>query len=145
MILLSAALTREHVTNSRLSMQEQKTTMSGDYDDLPKGDILEAPDFNALLVENPVATFAVRISGKSMTGAGIYPGDIAVVNRAREPKNGDIVLAVVDREFTLKRYRNRNGRITLQADNPKFADIEIVDGMDFEVWGVVSSSIRMLT
>ncbi len=102
------------------------------------------PDFNALLVENPVATFAVRIAGKSMTGAGIYPGDLAVVNRAREPKNGDIVLAVVGREFTIKRYRNRNGRITLQADNPKFADIEITEGVYFEIWGCVTSSIRML-
>ncbi len=119
--------------------------MNDDFDDsAPKGDILEAPDFNALLVENPVATFTVRISGKSMTGAGIFPGDIAVVNRAREPKNGDIVLAVVDREFTIKRYRSRNGKITLQAENSRYPDIEITDGMDFQVWGVVSSSIRML-
>jgi DNA polymerase V len=119
--------------------------MCDDYDDHShRGDIIDAPDFNSMLVENPVATLAVRISGKSMTGAGIFPGDIAVVNRAREPKNGDIVLAVVDREFTIKRYRNRNGKITLQAENPRFADIEITEGVDFEIWGVVSSSIRML-
>lgn len=107
--------------------------------------ITDPIDFNALLVTNTVATFAVRIAGKSMTGAGIFPGDIAVVNRAREPQNGDIVLAVVDREFTIKRYRNRNGKITLQADNPRFADIEITEGVDFEIWGVVAHSIRMLT
>lgn len=109
----------------------QQDNMNDDRDnsDLP-GDMPTGPlDFNALLVENPVATFAVRIAGKSMTGAGMFPGDIAVVNRARAPKNGDIALAVVDREFTLNRYRNRGGRMTLQADNPRCPDIEITNGM----------------
>lgn len=51
------------------------------------GEIAKLPDFNTMLVENPAATFAVRVSGKSMTGAGIFPGDVAVVNRARTPVN----------------------------------------------------------
>jgi DNA polymerase V len=102
------------------------------------------PDFNALLVENPVATFAVRVSGKSMTGAGIFPGDIAIVNKARVPVNGSIVVAIVDNEFTLKRYRVKGGAIYLQAENPAFTDIKITEGMYFEVWGVVTNSIRTL-
>lgn len=60
-------------------------------------------DFNELLVKNPAATFAVRISGESMTGAGVFPGDIAVVDRSPMPFNGCMVLALIEGEFTIKR------------------------------------------
>ncbi len=110
--------------------------MSGD-------EILNDPiDFNQLLVENPVATFAVRVAGESMTGCGIFPKDIAVVDRAKTPVNGSIVVAVVDGAFTMKRYRLKDWQITLQAENPKFPDILITDAHDFEIWGVVTHSLR---
>ena len=79
-----------------------------------------------------------------MTGAGIFPGDIAVVDRAREPVNGSIVLALLDGAFTVKRYRIRDGAVVLQAENPAFADMQIAEGQTFEVWGVITRSIRML-
>ena len=61
----------------------------------PAEDYIDRPlDFNELLIEHPAATFAVRIEGESMTGAGIFPGDIAVVDRARAPVNGNVVLAL---------------------------------------------------
>lgn len=111
----------------------------------PADDYLERPlDFNELLIENPAATFAVRISGESMTGAGLYPNDIAVINRARKPANGNIILALVDGDFTIKRYRSRGGQIRLMAENPRFPDIQISEAGSFEVWGVVTHSIRML-
>jgi len=78
-----------------------------------------------------------------MTGIGLFPGDIAVVNRAKAVVDGVVVVALVDGEFTLKRYRKRGSRTWLQAENPAFNDIEIQDGMSFEVWGVVTRSIRM--
>jgi hypothetical protein len=78
--------------------------------------------------EHPAATFAIRIEGESMTGAGIFPGDIAVVDRAREPVNGGIVLALRDGAFTVKRYRTKDGAVWLQAENPAFPDIPIADG-----------------
>jgi DNA polymerase V len=110
----------------------------------PADDYLDRPlDFNELLIENQAATFAVRVSGESMTGAGIFPGDIAVVDRARTPANNCIVLALVDGEFTLKRYCVRSGRIVLQAENKAFQDILIEEHTSFEVWGVVTRSIRM--
>jgi hypothetical protein len=71
-------------------------------------------DFNELLIEHPAAIFGIRIEGDSMTGAGIFPGDIAVVDRARAPVNGSIVLALVDGAFTVKRYRIRDGAVVLQ-------------------------------
>jgi DNA polymerase V len=111
----------------------------------PADDYLDRPlDFNELLIENPAATFAVRIGGESMTGAGLFPGDIAVVNRARKVINGNIVLALVDGEFTLKRYKSRAGKIKLLAENPKFTDIIISDETILEIWGVVTHSIRIL-
>lgn len=111
----------------------------------PADDYHDQPlDFNELLIENPAATFAIRISGESMTGAGLFPGDIAVVNRARKVINSNIVLALVDGEFTLKRYRSRAGKIKLLAENPKFSDIIILEDTILEIWGVVTHSIRIL-
>jgi len=111
----------------------------------PAEDYVDRPlDFNELLIEHPSATFAIRIEGESMTGAGIFPGDIAVVDRAREPVNGSIILALLDGAFIVKRYRVRDGAVWLQAENPAFADMPLSDGQSFEVWGVITRSIRML-
>jgi DNA polymerase V len=111
----------------------------------PAEDYVDRPlDFNELLVEHPAATFAIRIEGESMTGAGIFPGDIAVVDRARAPVNGCIVLALLDGAFTVKRYRIRDGAVWLQAENPAFPDMPVSDEQAFEVWGVITRSIRLL-
>ncbi|HZU90233.1 MAG TPA: translesion error-prone DNA polymerase V autoproteolytic subunit [Stellaceae bacterium] len=111
----------------------------------PADDYLDRPlDFNELLIRNPAATFAVRLAGDSMIGAGLFPGDIAVIDRSLEPTPGCIVLALLDGEFTVKRYRPRNGRIILEAEDPDFPDIEITEERSFEVWGVITKSIRML-
>ena len=110
----------------------------------PADDYLDRPlDFNDLLIQNPAATFAVRIQGESMRGAGIFPGDIAVVDRSRSPVNGCIVLALLDGAFTVKRYRCQSARIWLQAENPDFADMPLTEDSAFEVWGVITKSIRM--
>src|SRR6201995_4470563 len=111
----------------------------------PAEDYVDKPlDFNELLIEHPAATFAIRIAGDSMTGAGIFPGDIAVVDRAREPVKGSIVRALLEGAFTVKRYRVKDGAVWLQAENPAFPDIVVRDGQSFEVWGVITRSIRML-
>jgi DNA polymerase V len=111
----------------------------------PADDYLDRPlDFNELLIRNPAATFAVRLASDSMTGAGLFPGDIAVVDRSVEPTPGCIVLALIDGEFTVKRYRPRPGGAVLQAENPAYPDIEVTPERAFEVWGVITKSIRML-
>ena len=111
----------------------------------PADDYLDSPlDFNELLVQNPAATFAVRISGESMTGAGLFPGALAVVDRSLTPTNGSIVLALIDGEFTIKRYCIVGGGIVLLAENPRFMNIEISAETGLEVWGVVKHAIRML-
>jgi DNA polymerase V len=111
----------------------------------PAEDYVDRPlDFNELLIEHPAATFAIRIEGDSMTGAGIFPGDIAVVDRARTPVNGNVILALLDGSFTVKRYRKRSGAVWLQAENPAYPDLRLSDDSVFEVWGVITRSIRML-
>lgn len=110
----------------------------------PADDYMEGPiDFNELMVRNPAATFCIRAAGESMTGAKIFPEDIVVVDRARGPVHGDIVLACLDGEFTIKRYQVRAGIITLKAENPAFPSITIGDHCEFEVWGVVTRSLTL--
>jgi DNA polymerase V len=109
----------------------------------PAQDYLDRPlDFNELLIVHPAATFAVRVVGNSMTGAGIFPGDIAVVDRALTPADGNIVLAVVDGEFTIKRFRQGRGRVWLEADNPDYQDIVFGEGTTAEIWGRVTHTVR---
>lgn len=99
-------------------------------------------DLNEYLVRHPAATFFVRVAGESMTGAGMHPGDVLVVDRAVEPADNKIVVAVVDGELTVKRIREDRGRLLLAPENPEYPAIEITEDTGFEVWGVVVSVIR---
>ena len=111
----------------------------------PADDHLDRPlDFNELLIENTDATFAVRVMGDSMIGVGIFPGDIAVVDRSRTAGDRSIVLAILDGEFTLKRYRQRGNRRWLEAENANYSPTELNEDSAFEIWGVVKKSTRML-
>ena len=111
----------------------------------PADDYLDRPlDFNELLVTNPAATFAVRIAGDSMKNAGIFPGDVAIVDRSMTAWNGCIVMALLDGEFTVKRYRLTAGGIVLEPENRKYQPIAVPEDADFQVWGVVKNTIRML-
>ena len=111
----------------------------------PADDYLDHPlDFNELLVTHPAATFAARVAGDSMTGVGIFAGDIAVVDRAVTAHDGCIVLGILGGEFTLKRYRASGRRVWLEAANPAYKPIPITEDSGFEVWGVVRHTIRVL-
>lgn len=111
----------------------------------PADDYLDQPlDFNELLIAHPAATFAVRVTGDSMQGVGIFPGDIAIVDRAVAATDGKIVLGILDGDFTIKRYRVRSGAVWLEAANPAYKDIVLSEESAFEVWGVVRHAIRIL-
>ncbi len=109
----------------------------------PADDHLEsAMDLNEHLVRHPAATFVVRVSGDSMTGAGIHHGDLLVVDRSLEHTSGAVVVAVVDNELAVKRLRiDRNG-IRLEPENPAYRPVEIGEESDFRIWGVVTHVIR---
>lgn len=101
-------------------------------------------DLNRHLIKNPAATFFVRVSGDSMLGAGIHPGDLLVVDRSLEAKDKNVVIAVLDGELTVKRIRIRRRKITLEAENKNYASREITEDTQFEVWGVVTNVIHSL-
>ena len=77
-----------------------------------------------------------------MINAGIFPGSILIVDRSLEAQQNSIIVAVLDGNFTVKRYRKLSDRIILVAENPKYRPIEIRSEQDFEVWGVVVHAIR---
>jgi len=99
-------------------------------------------DLNEFLITHPSATFFVRVEGTSMIDAGIHPGDILIVDKSLEPRPGSIVIAVLDGEFTVKRFQRSDGRCYLLAANPDFKPIEITDSMLVEIWGVVTYVIH---
>ncbi len=109
----------------------------------PAEEHLDKPlDLNELMITNVPATFMVRVTGDSLSDIGILPNDYAIVNRAITAADKAIVVALVDGEFTMKRFRRRGNRHWLQAENPAYPPIEVLDGMTFEVWGVVTGIVR---
>jgi DNA polymerase V len=104
----------------------------------------DALDLNEHLVRHPAATFFVRAKGNSMVGAGIHDGDLLVVDRALEPKSGAIVVAVINAELTVKRLKIEDSRVWLAPENPDYQSLEICDGLDLVIWGVVTNSIHSL-
>src|SRR5580692_11273071 len=114
----------------------------------PADDYLEGKiDLNLYLAEHPAATFLVRVDGDSMTGAGIFPGDIAIVDRSLVDSNlkamhNKIVLAVLDGEFTIKRLSVKGKTVLLVPENDKYEPIIVSEASDFTIWGVVKHSIR---
>jgi DNA polymerase V len=99
-------------------------------------------DLNEELIRNPAATFMVRVKGDSMRDAGIHAGDVLIVDKSLSPSDRKIVVAMIDGNFTLKRFRNRNGRVTLEAENPDFQPIEVMDGQELTIFGVVTYIIH---
>ena len=111
----------------------------------PAEDYIEGRiDLNRHLIKHPAATFFVRVAGDSMIDAGIHPGDILVVDRAVEPADKNVVIAVIDGELTVKRIAQRGGSLYLVADNQRYAPLRIQEEMEFEIWGVVTSVIHHL-
>jgi DNA polymerase V len=109
----------------------------------PADDYMEDKlDLNDLLIKNPASTFFVRVVGDSMVNAGINSEDILVVDRSLDPKDGSVVIAVINGDLTVKRLSYANGKIYLVPENNHFKQIEITKEMSFEVWGVVRSVIH---
>lgn len=93
---------------------------------------------------HPESTFYATVSGESMVDAGIFDGDIIVIDRSLDPKDGDFVIVSIDGEFMLKEYRvDKNGDgIWLIPHNNKYQPVHITDTMRFEVWGVVTFNVH---
>ena len=86
--------------------------------------------------------YLVTIEGESMQGAGIFDGDLAVVDRAREPAHGDIVVALLNNDPICKRLCKRGREVILLSENPKYPPRYVLEGDDLSIWGVISYSVR---
>ena len=95
---------------------------------------------DTLLVSNKKKTFLLRVKGDSMADAGIFEGDLVVVEKGREPKVNDIVVGIIDSAFTLKRLKKNKGKFYLQAENPAYPDLHPLE--ELQVAGIVRGSIR---
>lgn len=109
----------------------------------PAQDYIERSlDLNELCIQHPAATFFVRVSGESMSGAGIFNGDILVVDRALEARQGDIVIACIDNEYTVKElHLNPLGLI---SHNPAYPSIRLKGDQELQIFGVVTNVVRVL-
>ena len=109
----------------------------------PADDFLEFDlSLDKKLIKHPSATFFVRVNGTSMVNAKIFDGSILLIDRAENIKNGDIVLAVVDGDFTVKRYRKSGETVLLYPENKNMRPIKIAQGSESYVWGKVMWSFN---
>lgn len=99
-------------------------------------------DVASLLVPHPASTFFIKVIGESMHDAGVFPDDVLIVDRSLTPENGDVVVAVLDGEFTVKRLFKTKNRIELRPENKRFAPIKIASESELQIWGVVKKVIH---
>ncbi|MBI3144106.1 MAG: translesion error-prone DNA polymerase V autoproteolytic subunit [Pseudogulbenkiania sp.] len=111
----------------------------------PADDYLEASlNLNDHLIRHPESTFFVKVSGESMSGAGIFDGDMLVVDRLLPPVHRDVVIAVVVGELTVKRLELRSDGVWLVPEHPDYPALRANPDAGFEVWGVVTAVVRSL-
>ena len=108
----------------------------------PASDYIEEEiDLANYLNPKPLSTFVAKAVGESMINAFIPPGAYLIVDKSLKPSNNMIVIAVINGDFTIKRYINNSSGVRLMPANPKFPPIPITPEMDFRVWGVVTKII----
>jgi DNA polymerase V len=101
-------------------------------------------DLNEHLVRNKPATFFMRVSGDAMVGAGIFDGDVVIVDRSLKPANGKVVIANLNGEMLIRRMEKVFNKLRLIPETPKLAPIEVDPSGEFAVWGVVTYVIHQL-
>lgn len=95
-----------------------------------------------MLIKKPASTFTVRVVGDSMIEAGIFENDLAIVDKSSTPRNGDIVIALVDGDYTMKYYKKTATEILLEPANPAYSTIRAEN--ELEIFGVVTGIVRSI-
>ena len=99
-------------------------------------------DLNEHLISNPFSTFFLRVKGDSMINAGIKDKDLIIVDKSLIAKPGNIVIAMIDGEFTIKRLSIKNNELYLKSENHNYPDFRFKNHIDVQIWGVVIYSIH---
>ena len=102
----------------------------------------ETIDLNEHLISNPFSTFFLRVKGDSMINAGIKDKDLIIVDKSLIAKPGNIVIAMIDGEFTIKRLSIKNNELYLKSENHNYPDFRFKNHIDVQIWGVVIYSIH---
>lgn len=109
----------------------------------PADDYIADPiDLNRELILHPVATFMGRVRGDSMINAGIYNGDLLIIDKSLTPKTGDVAVCFIDGEFTIKYIKISNNNVLLIPANPEFPTITVNENNEFMIWGIVTYSVH---
>ena len=106
--------------------------------------LTESIDLNKTLIRHSETTFYAKVSGDSLTDAGILDGDLVIIDKSLEAKNGDYVAAFIDGEFTLKQFKldEVDNCAWLIPANKRYQPIKVTEDNDFLVWGVITSCIK---
>lgn len=115
-------------------------TIAAGFPSPAEEELVDTLSLDDLLIQNREATFLLKVSGDSMSGAGILPGDLVLVDKGQPPKTGDIVIAEVDGEWTMKYLKKRGENVALIAANPKYKPIRPMN--ELKIAGVVTAVVR---
>jgi DNA polymerase V len=99
-------------------------------------------DLNIKYIKNPSSTFFALVDGDSMKNSGLDDGDLLIVDRSLEPKDGKIAVCYIDGEFTVKRLKVEKNKILLMPENEKYKPIEVKEGSELVIWGCVKNVIK---
>lgn len=128
-------------SNSHSSLPFYSGRVSAGFPGVVDEHMEDTLSLDQLLIKHPETTFFARVEGDSMTGAGIFQSDILIVDRSVSAKENDIVVALLDNEFTVKRLKTRDG-LCLKAENSSYPDIAITGEHELVIWGVVTGLAR---
>lgn len=128
------------IPGSMASALKMLGTVEAGFPSPAEEELADTLSLDQLLIENPEATFLLRVSGDSMSEAGILPGDMVLVDRGQAAKSGDIVIAEVDGEWTMKYLRKRGENVMLLPANPKYKPIK--PKAELKIAGVVTAVVR---
>lgn len=115
-------------------------TVEAGFPSSAEEELMDTLSLDALLIQNREATFLLKVSGDSMSGAGILPGDMVIVDKGQVPRSGDIVIAEVDGEWTMKYLRKIGESVTLLPANPRYQPIKPKN--ELKIAGVVTAVVR---
>ncbi len=142
-VLSEALLIKQVVPSTHLLVPYALEKISAGFPSPAQDYVDKALDMNEHLIKNETATFIVKVASLSMLNAGIDINDELIVDRSLDAKHGDIVIALIDNDFTVKRLMIEESRKWLKAENPEYKNIYLSEGQELIVWGVVTHIIKM--
>ena len=129
-------------TSDKLKIPFLSDSISAGFPSPADDYVEENIDLNEYLISNPFSTFFLRVKGDSMMNAGIKDKDLIIVDKSLTAKPGNIIIAMIDGEFTIKRLSIKNNELYLKAENHNYPDFRFKNHIDVQIWGVVIYSIH---